>query len=84
MQPTGPTTCRYLCQVMLLPTSSMDPAGEEARQMVQWIHDFLDEDRKVIEGVQRNLSAGIDPSGPLHQWERTNWEFGRYVARRVL
>ena len=84
VQPTGPATLRYLCEVVLLEASEMDPAGEEARKMVAWVHAFLDEDRKVIEGVQRNLAAGINPSGPLHEWERTNWEFGRYVARQVL
>lgn len=85
VQPTGPATLRYLCEVVLLEGSEMDPAGEEARKMVAWVLDFLGrEDRKIIEGAQRNLAAGIDPSGPLHEWERTNWEFGRYVARQVL
>ena len=80
VHPTGPQTCEYLCLAVALHPMP----DEEVSPLVNRVHAFLAEDRAVIEGVQRNLSTGHDPIGPLHEWERTNWHFGRYIAEHVL
>jgi hypothetical protein len=46
--------------------------------------EFMAEDKRIIELVQRGLATDVRNGGVLHPWERTNWEFGHYLARRLL
>ncbi len=43
----------------------------------------LAEDKEIIESVQKNLPV-FEPTQPYCDMERTNWEFGQYLVRRLL
>ena len=45
---------------------------------------FMDEDKVINTGVQQGLEAGVGNKGPLHDYERTNWDFAHYYAKKIL
>ncbi len=45
---------------------------------------FMAEDKAINEGVQLGLVTGVGNQGPLHPFERTNWDFGHYYANVML
>ena len=49
----------------------------------EFVFSFLSEDKEIIESVQRNLPV-FEPAQPYCDMERTNWEFGQYLVRRLL
>ncbi len=61
--------------------------GEEATLPAYELENilaFMAEDKVINEGVQKGLEAGVGNKGPLHPYERTNWDFGHYYARMML
>ena len=84
VQPSGPHSCRYVQQLARADRhgAALSPAEIEACE--EQVEEFMNEDRAVVTAVQRGLASGSELPGPLHEWERTNWEFGRYVVSRVL
>ena len=84
VQPTGPQTLRCITQIALLPDKGDEVSDEYAQQVTESVEEFMAEDKKVIELVQRGLAANVGNSGIMHEWERTNWEFGHYLARQLL
>jgi phenylpropionate dioxygenase-like ring-hydroxylating dioxygenase large terminal subunit len=49
----------------------------------EFVAEFLSEDKEIIEAVQKNLSV-FEPTQPYCDKERTNWEFGQYLVKRLL
>ena len=45
---------------------------------------FMDEDKIINTGVQQGLEAGVGNKGPLHDFEKTNWDFAHYYANLLL
>lgn len=45
---------------------------------------FMGEDKIINDGVQQGLEAGVGNKGPLHEFERTNWDFAHYYANILL
>jgi len=45
---------------------------------------FMAEDKVINTGVQKGLEAGVGNKGPLHEFERTNWDFAHYYAKMML
>lgn len=43
----------------------------------------MNEDKAIIELLQRGLAANTGTAGVLHPWEQTNWQFGHYLAREI-
>lgn len=84
VQPTGAGTCRYVQQIAVYRKDGEEISPEQIQSRCDAVNEFMAEDKVVVEGVQRGLTAGVNHSGPLHAWERTNWEFGRYLAERLL
>lgn len=54
--------------------------GEEMDRLLA----FMAEDKVINTGVQKGLEAGVGNRGPLHDMERTNWDFGHYYAKMML
>lgn len=58
--------------------------SEEFREKTrEFVFSFLSEDKEIIESVQKNLPV-FEPTQPYCDMERTNWEFGQYLVRRLL
>ncbi len=45
---------------------------------------FMAEDKVINTGVQKGLESGVGNRGPLNEMEKTNWQFGQYVANKLL
>ena len=45
---------------------------------------FLAEDKAIVEDVQKGLKSELGNCAPLNDMEKTNWQFGRYLADRLL
>jgi len=45
---------------------------------------FMDEDKIINTGVQQGLETGVGNKGPLHDFEKTNWDFAHYYANILL
>lgn len=45
---------------------------------------FMAEDKIINTGVQKGLESGAGNRGPLHEMEKTNWQFGHYLAGKLL
>ncbi|MDG1709075.1 MAG: SRPBCC family protein [Emcibacteraceae bacterium] len=45
---------------------------------------FMAEDKVINTGVQKGLEAGVGNKGPLHEFEKTNWDFAHYYAKIML
>ena len=57
------------------------PAFEEDLKLVA---AFMAEDKTINTGVQKGLESGAGNRGPLHEMEKTNWQFGHYLASKLL
>lgn len=58
--------------------------SEEFREKTrEFVFSFLAEDKEIIESVQKNLPV-FEATQPYCDMERTNWEFGQYLVRRLL
>lgn len=79
VRPTGPQTARYTQHIALFP----DVTQELADAYRDFTFGFMNEDRRMLELVQRGLAADVGSAGVLHPWERTNWEFGHYLVRKM-
>ena len=44
----------------------------------------LQDHKAIITGVQKGLESGAGNRGPLNEMEKTNWQFGQYIASRLL
>jgi len=42
------------------------------------------EDKIINTGVQKGLESGAGNRGPLNEMEKTNWQFGQYLAGKLL
>jgi len=45
---------------------------------------FMAEDKVINTGVQKGLQSGVGNRGPLNEMEKTNWQFGQYLAGKLL
>ena len=81
VQPMGVARCRYDLWYTI-PTDVDMPKDPEA-EIGAFVAEFMAEDKAVIERVQRGIAADSGHNGPLHEWERGNWEFGHYLARTL-
>ena len=45
---------------------------------------FMAEDKMINTAVQKGLESGVGNCGPLNEMEKTNWQFGHYLARQLL
>ena len=45
---------------------------------------FLAEDKTIVEDMQKGLKSELGNCAPLNDMEKTNWQFGRYLADRLL
>jgi len=45
---------------------------------------FMAEDKIINTGVQKGLESGAGNRGPLNEMEKTNWQFGQYLAGKLL
>ena len=83
VQPTGPQTLKYTAQIALFTADGSEPKPELVEATRSLTAEFMAEDKVTIELVQRGLAADVGNGGVLHPWERTNWEFGHYLAGRM-
>lgn len=83
VMPAGPAGLKARLWQTLLPDADGHIDGEAIREAGRAVRAFLEEDRAVIEGVQKGLAAGTGNRAPLHPWESTNWEFSRYLLRQL-
>ncbi len=83
IQPTGSQTLRYTVW-LAVPTGAEDELAAAKEFGAAALNEFMGEDKVTIEAVQRGLASGTPLSGVLHPWERTNVEFGRFMANRLL
>jgi phenylpropionate dioxygenase-like ring-hydroxylating dioxygenase large terminal subunit len=82
--PTGPQTLKCIVQIAVWEDDENEVTEEQARTIRELTTNFMAEDKVVIESVQRGMAANVGNSGVLHEWERTNWEFGQYLVRQLL
>ena len=62
--PTGPTTCTVMYNYFFLDRD--DPANQESRrEAIRLSHNVIEEDRYIVEIVQRNLASGSYQRGVL-------------------
>jgi len=81
--PDGPDAMK--AHLWLGMTGDGERGGSDGEQDMSWqfCKTFLAEDIAVIEGIQKGLRAGTGNRAPLHPWEATNREFGRYLVRQL-
>ena len=84
IRPTGPQSLKYTLQIALYPGGEPGLTQELIDYYKDMAKTFMAEDKATIELVQRGLASNTGSSGLLHPWERTNWEFGHYLARQLL
>jgi len=82
--PTGPQTLMCVAQIAVLSEAGAEQSEKAEKQIKAATAAFMAEDKSRIEGVQLGLAADVGNSGVLHEWERTNWEFGQYLVRQLL
>ena len=56
----------------------------EFKEEMQLVAAFMAEDKIINTGVQKGLESGAGNRGPLHEMEKTNWQFGHYLAKQLL
>ena len=88
IRPTGPQSLKYTMEFALIPSDeNSDENGNFKEEAVEGLRGFattfMNEDKAVIEGVQRGLAAAKGSSFVLNPWEETNVEFGRYLAGQL-
>jgi hypothetical protein len=65
------------------PTNSRATDSDVAAEM-KLVMAFMAEDKVINMGVQKGLESGAGNRGPLHEMEKTIWQFGQYIAGRLL
>ena len=83
VRPTGPQSLKYTLGIALYPGDGNDVPQEVVEDYQNTASEFMAEDERTLELVQRGLAANMDNAGILHPWEQTNWEFGHYLARQL-
>ncbi len=85
LQPEGTDHVNIFWGVDVFPGTI--PAGEEGEQRKQELRASFErineEDRGVVEQIQRNVRSPFAEPGPIAPKERSLWEFQRYLARRL-
>ena len=56
----------------------------EFKAEMELVAAFIAEDKVINTGVKKGLESGVGNRGPLNEMEKTNWQFGQYVANRLL
>jgi len=56
----------------------------EFKTEMELVAAFMAEDKIINTGVQKGLECGVGNCGPLNEMEKTNWQFGQYVASKLL
>ena len=56
----------------------------EVKTDMELVAAFMAEDKIINTGVQKGLECGVGNRGPLNEMEKTNWQFGQYVASKLL
>jgi hypothetical protein len=68
----------------MAPEFIADPQGPEYLAKVKATLDAVnEEDQRGVEAVFRGMQADLAKGGHLSHLERPNYEFGRYLARRL-
>ena len=81
--PKSPQSLKYTAQIALFREDNEELSEELTDSHIALFNDFMPEDKNIIERVQRGVRANAGNAGVLHPWERTNWEFGHYLARQI-
>jgi choline monooxygenase len=63
VEPLGPGRIRHVNWYMFMDISP--EKSEENRRLAEWSAQIVTEDLEIVQGVQRNLNAGIYERGPL-------------------
>ena len=64
--------------------SAGNSTASELEEELALIAAFMAEDKIIITGVQKGLESGVGNCGPLSEMEKTNWQFGHYIAGKLL
>jgi phenylpropionate dioxygenase-like ring-hydroxylating dioxygenase large terminal subunit len=56
----------------------------EIKAEMEIVAAFMAEDKVINTGVQKGLESGVGNRGPLNEMEKTNWQFGQYLADKLL
>lgn len=56
----------------------------EFKAEMELVTAFMAEDKTINTGVQKGLESGAGNRGPLHEMEKTNWQFGQYLANKLV
>ena len=81
--PKSPQSLKYTAQIALFREDDEELSKELTDSHIELFNGFMPEDKNIIERVQRGVRANAGTAGVLHPWERTNWEFGHYLARHT-
>jgi len=79
VQPVTVATCRVTGWL-----AKAAHADDDVVASIEATRAFLEEDKAIIAGVQKGLESGQGNVAPLNPMEMTNWQFGRYLADRLL
>lgn len=83
VRPTGPQTLKYTIGILILAVENDEITKELLEMHRNYFDIFMNEDKAIIELLQRGLAANTGTAGVLHPWEQTNWQFGHYLAREI-
>lgn len=56
----------------------------ELKAELELVAAFMAEDKIINTGVQKGLESGAGNRGPLHEMEKTNWQFGQYLVNKLV
>jgi phenylpropionate dioxygenase-like ring-hydroxylating dioxygenase large terminal subunit len=56
----------------------------ELEAEMELVAAFMAEDKTINTSVQNGLESGAGNRGPLHEMEKTNWQFGQYLANKLV
>ena len=59
------------------------PAREAAEHLEALYREVNEEDRVRLESIQENVGSRFAGTGPISHLEKPNWDFTRYIARRL-
>ena len=80
VRPKSPQSLKYTAQIGLFREDGDELSQELIDSHIEQFKVFMPEDKNIIERVQRGIRANTGNAGVLHPWEKTNWEFGHYLA----
>lgn len=84
VQPISVRRCRYQLFYTDRSQHMCSTATEDHKnEMELFVDEFMSEDKVVIQRVQIGLAVQSGNTAPMHEWERTNWEFGHYQVRQL-